>query len=275
MEIVWRSYVEVVKIIFLVSSDDKIHIRGEKGMTKILLVDDEEMIIEVLQAYFEKEGWEISAASNGIEALKKAKEFQPDLMILDLMLPDIAGEEVCRLIRKESDVPIIMLTAKSAEEDLINGIVIGADDYVTKPFSPREVVVRAQAILRRVKKMNKSNQLHFNNKNLIIDPMKKEVILNEQVLTLTPIEYKLLLTLANYPGRVYSRLDLLEQCQEDGAFFEGYERSIDTHIKNLRKKIEMDTRHPQFILTVFGMGYKFGGIPDARRHFVLEFYFIF
>ena len=122
-------------------------------MTKILLVDDEEMILEVLQAYFEKEGWEIVSASNGIEALKKAKEYHPDLIILDLMLPDITGEEVCRLIRKENDVPIIMLTAKSAEEDLINGIVIGADDYVTKPFSPREVVVRAQAILRRVKKI--------------------------------------------------------------------------------------------------------------------------
>ena len=132
-------------------------------MTKILLVDDEEMILEVLQAYFEKEGWKIVSVSNGIEALKKAKEFQPDLIILDLMLPDITGEEVCRLIRKESDVPIIMLTAKSAEEDLINGIVIGADDYVTKPFSPREVVVRAQAILRRVKNLNKSNPLIFNN----------------------------------------------------------------------------------------------------------------
>ena len=232
-------------------------------MTKILLVDDEEMIIEVLQAYFEKEGWKIITASNGIEALKKAKEFQPDLIILDLMLPDITGEEVCRLIRKESDVPIIMLTAKSAEEDLINGIVIGADDYVTKPFSPREVVVRAHAILRRVNKINKPNQLIFNNRQLIIDPIKKEVSLSGQVIALTPIEYKLLFTMANYPGRVYSRLDLLEQCQEDGAFFEGYERSVDTHIKNLRKKLESSTRNPEFILTVFGMGYKFGGKPDA------------
>ena len=135
-------------------------------MTKILLVDDEEMILEVLKAYFEKEGWEIVTASNGIDALKKSKEQHPDLIILDLMLPDITGEEVCRLIRKESDVPIIMLTAKSAEEDLINGIVIGADDHVTKPFSPREVVVRAHAILRRVNKIKTSNQLIFNNRTI-------------------------------------------------------------------------------------------------------------
>lgn len=233
-------------------------------MTEILLVDDEEMIIEVLEAYFEKEGWNIISAINGIDALNKAKEYAPDIIILDLMLPDIRGEEVCRLIRKESDVPIIMLTAKSAEEDLINGIVIGADDYVTKPFSPREVVVRAQAILRRVRKTKISNKLVFNEQKLIIDPFKKEVELDGQVIALTPIEYKLLCTMANYPGRVYSRTDLLEKVQEDGAYFEGYERSIDTHIKNLRKKIEADSRHPEYILTVFGMGYKFGGKPHAE-----------
>ncbi|MFB6469427.1 response regulator [Cytobacillus sp. Hz8] len=233
-------------------------------MIKILMVDDEEGILEVLKAYFEKEGWEIHTASNGIDALKKEKENKPDIMILDLMLPDISGEEVCRLIRKESDVPIIMLTAKSTEDDLINGMVIGADDYVTKPFSPREVVVRAKAILRRVKKMNHSKQFVFNEENLRIDPLKKEVEIRGQLVSLTPIEYKLLLTMANFPGRVYSRLDLLEKCQEDGVYFEGYERSIDTHIKNLRKKIETDTRHPEYILTVFGMGYKFGGKPHAE-----------
>ena len=232
-------------------------------MTKILLVDDEEMIIEVLQAYFEKEGWDCVSASNGIEALKKAKDHDPDLILLDLMLPDITGEEVCRLIRKESNVPIIMLTAKSSEEDLINGIIIGADDYVKKPYSPREVVIRVKALLRRVNKTETSNQLIFNKCKLIIDSLKKEVDLKRQVIALTPIEYKLLYTMANYPGRVYSRADLLEKIQEDGAYFEGYERSIDTHIKNLRKKIETDSRHPEFILTVFGMGYKFGGIPDA------------
>ncbi|WP_018665120.1 response regulator transcription factor [Heyndrickxia acidiproducens] len=234
-------------------------------MTKILVVDDEKVILEVLEAYFEKESWEISFATNGIEALKKVKEESPDLIVLDLMLPDISGEEVCRLVRKESDIPIIMLTAKSAEDDLINGIVIGADDYVTKPFSPREVVVRVKALLRRIQKKEKVNQISFNNHKLMIDHVKKEVKLNDDILALTPNEYKLLMTMASYPGRVYSRADLLERIQEDGVYFEGYERSIDTHIKNLRKKIETDSRHPEFIMTVFGMGYKFGGEKDESN----------
>jgi DNA-binding response OmpR family regulator len=232
---------------------------------KILLVDDEKRIIEVLEAYLEREGYEIYSADNGIDALKKAKSVSPDLIILDLMLPDISGEEVCRLVRKESDVPILMLTAKSAEDDRINGIVIGADDYLTKPFSPREVVVRVQAILRRVKKSEKLELLEFNRKQLAIDLIKKEVTVNGQDVILTPLEYKLLTNMALNPGRVYSRMDLLEKIQDEGMFYEGYERSVDTHIKNLRKKIELDSRQPAFILTVFGMGYKFGGILDAAN----------
>jgi DNA-binding response OmpR family regulator len=232
---------------------------------KILLVDDERRIVEVLEAYLVREGYEIHSADNGIDALKKAKTVSPDLIILDLMLPDISGEEVCRLVRKESDVPIIMLTAKSAEDDRINGIVMGADDYITKPFSPREVVVRVQAILRRIKKTEKVDRLLFNSKKLSIDLEKKEVTVNGQYITLTPIEYKLLTNMATNPGRVYSRMDLLEKIQDEGMYYEGYERSVDTHIKNLRKKIEMDSRQPEFILTVFGMGYKFGGILDAAN----------
>lgn len=234
-------------------------------MTKILVVDDEKVILEVLEAYFEKEGWEMLFASNGIEALKEVKEQSPDLIILDLMLPDISGEEVCRLVRKDSNTPIIMLTAKSAEDDLINGIVIGADDYITKPFSPREVVVRVKALLRRTQQMANENQMTFNNYKLMIDHVKKEVKLNDEILTLTPNEYKLLITMASYPGRVYSRSDLLEKLQEDGAYFEGYERNIDTHVKNLRKKMETDSRRPEFIITVFGMGYKFGGEKDESN----------
>jgi DNA-binding response OmpR family regulator len=234
-------------------------------MQKILIVDDEKRITEVLEAYLEREGYEIHTADNGIDALKKAKSVNPDLMILDLMLPDISGEEVCRLVRKDSDLPILMLTAKSSEEDRINGIVIGADDYVTKPFSPREVVVRVQAILRRVKKTEKVERLEFNNKQLIIDLDKKEVAAYGQFVNLTPIEYKLLTNLAMNPGRVYSRLDLLEKIQDEGMFYEGYERSVDTHIKNLRKKIEQDPRQPSFIVTVFGMGYKFGGVSNAAN----------
>ncbi|MDR6121732.1 DNA-binding response OmpR family regulator [Bacillus sp. SLBN-46] len=232
---------------------------------KILLVDDERRIIEVLEAYLEREGYEIHSADNGIDALKKAKSINPDLIILDLMLPDISGEEVCRLVRKESDVPILMLTAKSAEDDRINGIVMGADDYLTKPFSPREVVVRVQAILRRVKKTEKVQLLEFNGKKLVVDIIKKEVKVNGEYVTLTPIEYKLLTNMAENPGRVYSRMDLLEKIQDEGMYYEGYERSVDTHIKNLRKKIEQDTRQPDFIVTVFGMGYKFGGVLDAAN----------
>ncbi|MGJ7911310.1 response regulator transcription factor [Neobacillus sp. LXY-1] len=232
---------------------------------KILLVDDERRIIEVLEAYLVREGYEIHSADNGIDALKKVKTINPDLIILDLMLPDISGEEVCRLVRKESDVPILMLTAKSAEDDRINGIVMGADDYLTKPFSPREVVVRVQAILRRVKKTEKVERLEFNNQKLAIDLEKKAVMVNGQEITLTPIEYKLLTNMAMNPGRVYSRMDLLEKIQDEGMYYEGYERSVDTHIKNLRKKIELDSRQPEFIMTVFGMGYKFGGVIDAAN----------
>lgn len=232
---------------------------------KILLVDDERRIIEVLEAYLVREGYEIHSADNGIDALKKVKTINPDLIILDLMLPDISGEEVCRLVRKESDVPILMLTAKSAEDDRINGIVMGADDYLTKPFSPREVVVRVQAILRRVKKTEKVDLLEFNGKKLAIDLIKKEVTVNGEYAPLTPIEYKLLTNMAVNPGRVYSRMDLLEKIQDEGMYYEGYERSVDTHIKNLRKKIELDSRQPSFIMTVFGMGYKFGGVLDAAN----------
>ncbi|AZU63866.1 response regulator transcription factor [Neobacillus mesonae] len=232
---------------------------------KILIVDDERRIIEVLEAYLEREGYEIHSADNGIDALKKTKTIIPDLIILDLMLPDISGEEVCRLVRKESDVPILMLTAKSSEDDRINGIVMGADDYLTKPFSPREVVVRVQAILRRVKKADKVDRIEFNRGKLVIDLMKKEVTINGQYITLTPIEYRLLTNMAQNPGRVYSRMDLLEKIQDEGIYYEGYERSVDTHVKNLRKKIETDSRQPEFIMTVFGMGYKFGGVLDAAN----------
>jgi DNA-binding response OmpR family regulator len=239
-------------------------------MSRVLIVDDERGIIEVLEAYLQKQGFEVESAENGVDALRKVKSFLPDLMILDLMLPDISGEEVCRLVRIESDVPILMLTAKSAEDDRINGIVMGADDYVTKPFSPREVIVRVQAILRRTQKAVTSSPaeeqiLSFNQRHLSIDHIKKEVLVGNELVTLTPIEYKLLANMSEYPGRVYSRLDLLEKIQEEGMFYEGYERSIDTHIKNLRKKIEVDSRTPEYILTVFGMGYKFGGKKDVAH----------
>lgn len=225
----------------------------------ILLVDDEKMIVEVLEAYLVREGYKVFTADNGVEALRRVSDVNPDLIVLDLMLPDISGEEVCRLVRRESDVPILMLTAKSSEDERINGIVIGADDYLTKPFSPREVVVRIQAILRRTMKKTQENELSFHGGELIIDLFKRDVQFNGERVNLTPIEYKLLAAMAQHPGRVYSRMDLLENIQEDGMYYEGYERSVDTHIKNLRKKIELDPRNPKYVMTVFGMGYKFGG----------------
>lgn len=239
--------------------------------TTILLVDDERMITEVLEAYLIKEGYKVVTSDNGLDALRKADTVKPDLIVLDLMLPDISGEEICRLLRKESDVPILMLTAKSGEDERINGIIIGADDYVTKPFSPKEVVVRIQAILRRTNKQNQiapetqSEILSYNQGELILDLTKKEIKFKNEIVSVTPIEYKLLSNMAKFPGRVYSRMDLLEKIQEDGMSYEGYERSIDTHIKNLRKKIELDPRDPKYILTVFGMGYKFGGAADAKN----------
>lgn len=226
---------------------------------KIFVVDDEPMIVDVLQAYLEREGYHVFSAHNGAEALKQIKSCKPDFIILDLMLPDVSGEQICREVRKESDVPIMMLTAKSAEEERIDGIVMGADDYITKPFSPREVVVRIQSILRRAKKLDKQDHLTFNEGELVIDIPKNEVLVRGESVILTPIEFKLLAGMAKYPGRVYSRLDLLEKIQTD--YFEGYERNIDVHIKNLRKKIEQDSRSPEYILTVFGVGYKFGGRP--------------
>lgn len=226
---------------------------------KVFIVDDEPMIVDVLQAYLQREGYQVLSAHNGLEALKKIKSCKPDFIILDLMLPDISGEEICREVRKESDVPMMMLTAKSAEEERIAGIVMGADDYMTKPFSPREVMVRIQAILRRAKKFDKQEYFMFNEEELVIDIPKNEVLVRGESVLLTPIEFKLLVGMAKHPGRVYSRLDLLGKIQTD--YFEGDERTIDVHMKNLRKKIEQDTKNPAYLITVFGVGYKFGGRP--------------
>lgn len=229
---------------------------------KIFIVDDEPMIVDVLRAYFQKLGFEVISSDNGTEASMLIKEHKPDFVILDLMLPDMSGEDICHEVRQFSNVPILMLTAKSSEEDRINGILLGADDYVTKPFSPREVVVRVQSILKRVHGFADSHLLSFNSGHLTIDTSKKEVKISGELVTLTPIEFRLLNHISKHPGRVYSREELLDVVQSEN--YEGaYERSIDVHIKNLRKKIEVDSKHPEFVMTVFGMGYKFGGKQDV------------
>lgn len=231
---------------------------------KVLVVDDEPKITQVVSAYLEKEGYQVFTASSGKEALECPERKAVDLIILDLRLPDLPGEEVCRRIRQRRDTPILMLTAKVEEEDKIRGLAIGADDYLTKPFSPRELVARIRAILRRVKGEREPQRdiISFDQGKLRIDVAKHEVFLNGEIITLTPNELRLLLALARYPGRVYTRSELINKVQ--GYEYEGYDRTIDAHVKNLRHKIEEDPKKPKYILTVFGVGYKFGGEEDER-----------
>jgi DNA-binding response OmpR family regulator len=224
----------------------------------ILIVEDEKKIAEIVKAYLEKEKYRVEHAETGEEALKYLNE-PFDLIILDLMLPDIKGEELCSIIRENSDVPVIMLTAKSAEEDRIKGLGIGADDYVVKPFSPRELVARVKAQLRRAGKTRKK-VLSYNQGTLKIDTVHYEVMKENNQVVLTPTEFKILLALAENPGRVFSRDQLVNVVQ--GYDFEGYDRTVDAHVKNLRHKIEKDSKEPQFIKTVYGIGYKFTGTPD-------------
>jgi DNA-binding response OmpR family regulator len=222
----------------------------------VVLVDDDEKIVKLLRAYFETEGFAVLAARDGYTALDTIQSENPDLVVLDLMLPGIDGYEVCRRVRKESDVPIIMLTARDEETDRLIGLEIGADDYVSKPFSPREIVARAKVILRRVHKVPaKPEPIKMG--PLTIDPEQYEVRHNGVVLELTPTEFKLLELFAANPGRVFSRFQIVERVQ--GGAFEGYERTIDAHIKNLRKKLGDNPKDPNLILTVYGIGYKFKG----------------
>ncbi|MDF9412230.1 response regulator transcription factor [Brevibacillus laterosporus] len=226
------------------------------GQHKVLVVDDEENILQVIRAYLERSGYIVYVAETGEAALQLHQLLQPDLIILDLMLPDMSGEDICRKLRKTSDIPILMLTAKSAEDDKINGLLMGADDYVSKPFSPRELVARVITLLRRTGTTKKQEQaLTFLQKRLCVEPELHQVTLDQASITLTPIEFKLLYTLASQPKKVFSRLELINHIQ--GYGFDGYERTIDVHIKNVRQKLNDDPKHPSFISTVFGVGYKF------------------
>jgi DNA-binding response OmpR family regulator len=227
---------------------------------KILVIEDEKKISEIVRAYLEKEGYGVVLAAIGNEGLKALKE-NPDLIILDLMLPDIRGEELCSVIRESSEVPVIMLTAKSGEEDRVKGLGLGADDYVIKPFSPKELVARVKAHLRRSVKTRRQT-CSFNNGKLKIDVGHHQAILNSSPIVLTPTEFKILLSLAENPGRVLSREQLVNIVL--GYDFEGYDRTIDAHVKNLRHKIEKDSKAPEFIQTVYGMGYKFIGTVDEE-----------
>lgn len=225
--------------------------------SRVLVVEDESKIADIVRAYLEKEKFDVTLADTGQKAISALKDGF-DLIILDLMLPDMDGEDICRTIRQDSDVPIIMLTAKSEEEDRIEGLGIGADDYVVKPFSPRELVARVKALLRRVK--GPRDSISFNNTDLVIDSTRFEVRKKGSPVVLTPTEFKLLQCLADRPGQVFTRLQLVNVIL--GYDFEGYDRTIDAHIKNIRHKIEDNQRSPSYLKTVYGVGYKFTGRPD-------------
>ena len=222
-------------------------------MDKILVVDDEPRIVRLLRAYLEKAGYQVVVAYDGREAMAAFRHEKPNLVILDLMLPELDGFEICKIVRKESDAPIIMLTARIDEDDRVLGLELGADDYVTKPFSPREVVARVKAVLRRVQGDRRKTPIRVG--DLELDPESYTVTLRGEPVTLTPTEFELLHTLMDQPGRVFTRLQLLEQLQ--GYAYEGYERTIDAHIKNLRKHLGDSPRNSRYILTVHGVGYKF------------------
>ncbi|MGD1817855.1 MAG: response regulator transcription factor [Pleomorphochaeta sp.] len=220
----------------------------------ILLADDEENITNVLKGYLQKEGYKIIVANDGKEALEKFKSEKIDLIILDLMMPYYSGEQVCNIIRRDSRVPIIMLTAKVGEDNLVKGINIGADDYIEKPFSPKEVVAKVKAVIRRSKNdILVSKPITYG--NLKFD-FEKEILYKDSViLDLTPTERKIIFTMAKSPSRIFSRDDLITYALNDD--FDGFDRSIDTYIKSLRKKIEEDRKKPKFIVTKHGLGYSF------------------
>ncbi len=224
-------------------------------MTKILVVDDEQKITRVLQAYLEKEGYSVIVAFDGPSALNLAREESPDLIILDLMLPGFSGEEVCRNLRQEGfRVPIIMLTAKSALEEKVQGLALGADDYVTKPFSPQEIIARVKSILRRTSHEGAilADIFSIVNGNLVIDTLAHKITWKEDIIELTPTEFKLLEIMSRHQGRVYSRYQLAETIFDT---YDGYDRTIDAHVKNLRRKLK-EAGIPSVLKTVYGVGYK-------------------
>ncbi len=220
---------------------------------RVLVVDDDVKTVELVKLYLNRDGYRVLTAYDGVEALRLARESHPDLIVLDLMLPGIDGLEVCRILRDESDVPIIMLTAKTTDQDKLTGLELGADDYVTKPFSPRELAARVRAVLRRLP--GERGPAEVKHGELIVNFLKHEASLTGRSLNLTPVEFKLLGILVKEPGRVFSRAQLIEKAF--GYDFEGFDRTIDVPILNLRRKLEPDPNHPRYIKTVYGAGYKF------------------
>jgi DNA-binding response OmpR family regulator len=224
-------------------------------MKKILVVDDEPKIVKLVRDYLEKGGFQVQTATDGKSALVAARAQKPDLVILDLGLPHLDGLDVTRELRKVSNVPIIMLTARSDESDKLIGLELGADDYITKPFSPKELVARVRVVLRRIEYVAALPEI-VRVADMTLDlPRMRVTVEGRDIEELTPTEFTLLATLARQPGRVFTRAQLLDSVH--GVAFESYERAIDGHIKNIRRKIEFDSSHPRYLLTVYGVGYKF------------------
>lgn len=227
------------------------------AQARVLVIDDERMIRDAVSAYFAREGWEALAAENGADGLRLLEERGADCVVLDLMLPDMPGEAVCRRIRETSDVPVIMLTAKNLEADLLNGFSLGADDYVTKPFSLKELGARAGAVVARWRGRRAQSADVVRLGGLEIDPERRSVRRDGAEVELTPVEWSLLAAMLRHPRKVFTREELISAAF--GMDYDGYDRAVDTHVKNLRKKLEDDPRSPVYIQTVYGVGYRLGG----------------
>jgi DNA-binding response OmpR family regulator len=219
---------------------------------KVLVVDDDIKTVELVKLYLNRDGYRVLTANNGNDALQIARESHPELIVLDLMLPGISGLDVCRTLRAESDVPIIMLTAMTTDDDRLTGLDLGADDYVTKPFSPRELAARVRAVLRRLPGERGPDKIEHG--ALTVNFLKHEAFLEGKPLNLTPIEFKVLGALVKEPGRVFSRAQIIEKALGDD--FDGFDRTIDVHILKLRRKLEPDPHNPRYIKTIYGAGYK-------------------
>lgn len=226
-------------------------------MNNILIIEDEINVLEVIKGYLQKEGYNVYSATEGLKGINLFKTVDIQLVILDLMLPDMTGEEVCKIIRKTSNVHIFMLTAKGSLNDRIEGLNIGADEYLIKPFSPRELTARVNALFRRLNGGANASNFIFNDGKLQIDYEKREVKLHGEAIPFTPNEFDILFELASNKGKVLTREQLINKIL--GPDFAGFDRTIDAHIKNIRKKIEDDTRNPKYVVTVMKVGYKFGG----------------
>ncbi|MBI4186090.1 MAG: response regulator transcription factor [Chloroflexi bacterium] len=225
---------------------------------KVLVVDDDVKTVELVKLYLSRDGYQVLTAYDGVEALRLARERHPDLIVLDLMLPGIDGLEVCRILRGESDVPVIMLTARTRDEDKLTGLSLGADDYVTKPFSPRELAARVRAVLRRLPGERGPDEVKYG--RFSVNFLRHEASFAKKPLNLTTVEFKLLGVFVKEPGRVFSRAELIEKAL--GYDFEGFDRTIDVHILNLRRKLEPDPSQPRYIKTVHGAGYKFSEVSS-------------